>query len=58
MTNLRIFGKIGTVRIYKKKIKAKLNNRGIHYMFIGYSKDYEDYVYSILNMQTCKVKNN
>ena len=48
MTNLRIFGKIGILHVYKKKIKAKLDNRGIHCMFVGYSKDHDHDVYYML----------
>ena len=57
MSNIRIFGKIGIVHVNDKKVKAKLDNRGIHCMFIGYSKDHTDDVYSMLNMKTLKVKN-
>ena len=57
MSNIRIFGKIGIVQVYDKKIKAKLDNRGIHCMFIGYSKDHKEDVYCMLNMKTLKVKN-
>ena len=42
MTNLGIFGEIGIVRVYDKTIKAKLDKRGIHCIFNGYSKDHED----------------
>ena len=56
MLNIRFFGKIRIVHVYGKKIKAKLANRGIHCMFIGYSKDNKDDVYRMLNMQTLKVK--
>ena len=38
LSNIRFFGKIGIVRVYNKKIKAKLEDSEIHYMFIGYSK--------------------
>ena len=48
---------MGIVRIYKKKIKAKLDNRGTLCMFIGYSKDHEEDVYRMLNLSTLKVKN-
>ena len=40
MPKIRFCGKIGIVRVYDKKIKAKLDDRGIHCMFIGYSKDH------------------
>ena len=57
MSNIRFFGKIGIVRVYDKKIKAKIDNRGIHCMFIGYFKYHEDDVYCMLNMKKLKVKN-
>ena len=57
MSNIRFFGKIGIVHVYDKTIKAKLGNKGIHCMFIGYSKDHKDDVYCMLNMKTLKVKN-
>ena len=55
--NIRIFGEMGIVCIYEKKIKAKLDNRGTPCMFVGYSKDHEEDVYRMLNLSTLKVKN-
>ena len=55
--SVRIFGKMGIVRNYKKKIKAKLDNRGTPCMFVGYSKDHKEDVYRMLNVSTLKVKN-
>ena len=57
MSNIRIFSKIGIVQVYDKTIKAKLDNRGIHCMFIGYSKDHKEDVYRMLNLKTLKGKN-
>ena len=48
---------MGIVRIYKKQIKSKLDNRGIHCMFMGYSKDHKEDVYCMLNLSTLKIKN-
>ena len=48
---------MGIVRIYEKQIKSKLYNRGIHCMFVGYSKDHEEDVYCMLNFSTLKIKN-
>ena len=55
--DIRVFGEMGIVRNYEKKIKAKLENRGIPCMFVGYSKDHEDDVYRMLNVSTLKIKN-
>ena len=57
VSNIKIFGEIGIVCVYDMTIKAKLDDRGIHCMFIGYSKYHKDDVYCMLNMKTLKVKN-
>ena len=57
MLNIRFFGKIGIVRVYNKTTKTKLDDRGIHCMFIGYSKYHKDDVYRMLNLKMLKVKN-
>ena len=48
---------MGIVCIYNNKIKSKLDNRGIHCMLVGYSKDHEEDIYPMLNISTLKVKN-
>ena len=51
MSNIRFVGKIGIVQVYDKKINSNLDNRGIHSMFIGYSKDHKDDMYRMLNIK-------
>ena len=55
-SNIRVFGKMGLVCIFGKKIKDKFDNQGIPCMFVGYSKEHKDGVYQMLNISTLKIK--
>ena len=48
---------MGIVQVYENQIKAKLDNQGNPYLFVGYSKDHEVNVYCMLNISTLKIKN-
>ena len=50
--NMRTFGEMGIVRKYKKKVKAKLEDRGIPCMFVSYAKEHESDVYRMYNVRT------
>lgn len=54
--HMRIFGELGVVtQDPGSKIKAKLKDRGVLCMFLGYAKDHAGGVYRMLNLQTRKV---
>ena len=50
--HLRVFGEMGTVRAYNKKIKAKLENRGRVCMFVGYADSHAGDVYRMYDIGT------
>lgn len=53
---LRPFGEIGIVTDHKKrKIRAKLQDRGIPCMFLGYSDNHSGNVNRFLNLKTLKI---
>jgi hypothetical protein len=54
--NIKIFGKVG-VGTKKEKIQAKLSNRGITCMFVGYKEHHSRYVYRMLNLTTSSIVN-
>ena len=49
--HLRKLGELGTVRSYNKKTKAKLEYRGIVYIFMRYVEDHSGDVFRMYNME-------
>ena len=41
LNNIRTFGEIGIIANVQKKIKAKLDNRGSYFIFVGYSTTHD-----------------
>jgi hypothetical protein len=54
--NLKIFDEVGVVTT-KDKIQAKLSNRGITCMFVGYTDHHSRDVYRMLNLTTNSIIN-